>query len=276
MRWAWQEEISVKIGFIGTGDIAEAVITGILRAVSSSGFPTDFVVEEIIVSARSRHISSRLAAAYGVVRVCEDNQDVLNAGCDLVFLAVLPQQAEAVLSPLTFHDGQEIASLIATVPVEKIAAWTGATGQITRAIPLPPVADHRAVTILSGPSPVLEMIFARLGGVIVAKNLEDLNTLSIATTMMGTFFGFQEIVTDWMGQKGVAEPDARRFLSSLFLALAQTGVETDKTFAALRTAHSTPGGLNAQAFDVFDKTGGREALTHALDSILSRTVAGSN
>lgn len=261
----------MKIGFIGTGDISEAVITGILRA----DLPAEFAVEEIIVSARSRHISSRLAADYDVVRVCENNQDVIDSGCDLVFLAVLPQQAEAVLTPLTFRDGQEIASLIATVPVEKIAAWTGSGGPITRAIPLPPVAELRAVTILSGPSAALEAIFERLGGVIVAKNLDDLNALSIATTMMGTFFGLQEIVTDWMGQKGVSEPDARRFMSSLFLALAQTGATAEKTFAELRTAHSTPGGLNAQAFEVFDKTGGRDALNNALDSILSRTIAGS-
>ncbi|MEO9777983.1 MAG: pyrroline-5-carboxylate reductase [Sedimentitalea sp.] len=258
----------MKIGFIGTGDIAEAVITGIMCA--------DFPVEEISVSARSRHISSRLSETYDIVRVFEENQQVIDSGCDLVFLAVLPQQAKEVLEPLQFCDGQEVASLIATIPVEQIADWSGATGLITRAVPLPPVAELRAVTVLSGPSERLETLFERLGGVIVAQSLEQLNALSIATTMMGTVFGIQETVTEWMGQQGVCEPDARRFVSSLFLALAKTGVDADRTFAELRRAHSTPGGLNAQTFEVFSEEGGRDALTKALESVLSRTLAASD
>lgn len=258
----------MKIGFIGTGDISEAVITGILRS--------ELPVERIAVSARSRHISSRLAAANASVQVCEENQQVIDVGCDLVFLAVLPQQAEAVLTPLRFRKDQEVASLIATVPVEKISAWSGATGRITRAIPLPPVADLRAVTVLSGPSERLEGIFERLGGVIVARTLEELNALSVPTALMGTFFGLQEIVTDWMGEKGVPEAEARSFVSSLFLALAQTGADAGRTFPELREAHSTPGGLNAQSFEVFSEAGGSQALTKAMDSVMARILAASD
>ncbi len=226
----------MKIGFVGTGDITEAVITGMMRV--------NFPVDEIAVSARSRHISSRLAETYDTVQVYEDNQDVVDAGCGLVFIAVLPQQAEAVLTPLRFRDGQEVASLIGTVPVEKIAELTGATVRITRAIPLPPVADLGAVTVLSGQSERLEDLFNQLGGVIVAQSIEEMNALAIPSTLMGTFFGLQEIIVDWLGTKGIPEPDARRFLSSFFLALAQTGAGSSQTFPELRKAHSTPGGLN--------------------------------
>jgi pyrroline-5-carboxylate reductase len=258
----------MKIGFIGTGDIAEAIIIGMMRA--------DFAVDKIAVSARSRQTSSRLAQTYGTVQVYEDNQDVVDAGCDLVFLAVLPQQAKAVLTSLQFRDGQEVASLIGTVPVEKIAELTGATGRITRAIPLPPVADLRAITVLSGPSERLEGLFSQLGGVIVAQSLEEMNALTIPSALMGTFFGLQEIVVDWLGVKGVPEPDARRFLSSLFLALAQTGAASSQTFPELREAHSTRGGLNAQIFDVFAESGGAEALTQGMDSVMARLLAASD
>jgi pyrroline-5-carboxylate reductase len=255
----------MKIGFIGCGDIAEAIITGMMR--------TDFPVEKIAVSARSRHVSSRLAGTYDLVQICEDNQQVIDDGCDLVFLAVLPQQAEAVLTPLRFRDGQEVASLIGTIPVEKISAWSGATGRITRAVPLPPVADLRAVTVLSGSSGQLEDLFERLGGVIVAKSLEEMNALTVPSTLMGTFFGLQEVVTDWMRKKGVPEPEARRFISSLFLALAQNAADADRTFPELREAHSTTGGLNAQAFEVFTEAGGSRALTKAMDSVMARILA---
>lgn len=258
----------MKIGFIGTGDIAEAVITGMMRS--------DFAVSEVAVSARSRHISAKLAETFPKVTVYEDNQQVVDAGSDLVFLSVLPQQAEAVLTPLSFGADQEIASLIATVPAEQIALWCGATGPITRAVPLPPVADLRAVTVLSGHSERLENLFDRLGGSIVAKTLEELNALTIPSTLMGTFFGFQETVTNWLGRKGVPEADARRFLSSLFLALAQTGASSGKEYPDLREAHSTPGGLNAQAFEVFAQAGGLDALNTAMDSVMDRIEASAD
>ncbi|WP_158234111.1 NAD(P)-binding domain-containing protein [Oceaniglobus indicus] len=258
----------MKIGFVGTGDIAEAIIKGLMRA--------DFPVDKIAVSARSRAISSELAETYEKVTVYEDNQDVVDAGSDLVFLAVLPHQAEEVLRPLRFHDGQEVASVIGTLPVETIADLTGATGSITRAVPLPPVADLRAVTVLSGPSERLEAMFEKLGGVIVTQSFDELNALTIPTTLMGTFFGLQEIVVDWMGQKGVGEADARKFVSNLFLSLARTGVESGQTFPELRKAHSTPGGLNAQIFDVFVENGGDKALTKAMDSVMGRILAASD
>lgn len=258
----------MKIGFIGTGDIAEAVITGMMRS--------DFPVSDVAVSARSRHISAKLADEFPKVTVFEDNQQVVDAGCDLVFLSVLPQQAEAVLTPLNFGKNQEIASLIATVPAEKIALWCGPSGPITRAVPLPPVAECRAVTVLSGPSERLEDLFDRLGGSIVAKTLEELNALTMPSTLMGTFFGFQETVTDWLETKGVPEADARRFLSSLFLALAQTGANSRKIYPDLREAHSTPGGLNAQAFEVFAQEGGLSALNAAMDSVMSRIEASAD
>ncbi|OSP56659.1 pyrroline-5-carboxylate reductase [Pseudoruegeria sp. SK021] len=257
----------MKIGFIGTGDIAEAVITGMMRA--------ELPIDSIAVSARSQHISSKLAQEYAKVQVFDDNQQVVDAACDLIFLSVLPQQAEAVLTPLQFRNGQEIASLISTIPVENLAEWTGATGPITRAIPLPPVAELRAVTVLSGPSARLEAIFDQLGGVVVTHSLDEMNALTIPSALMGTFFGLQEIIVDWVGTKGVPEPDARRYLSSLFLALAQTGAGSDRTFPELRAAHSTPGGLNAQIFQVFTEGGGDKALTEAMDSVMNRILAAS-
>nr|WP_321507510.1 pyrroline-5-carboxylate reductase [uncultured Celeribacter sp.] len=254
----------MKIGFIGTGVISDAVITGMMRA--------GIAVEEIIVSARSHSISAALAERYDVVRVCEDNQQIVD-NSDLLFLAVLPQVAEKVLSQLQFRPDQEIASLIATVPVEQITGWGGPVARITRAVPLPPVADLRGVTVLSGPSVRLEMIFKALGGIIVTESLQEFDAYTTPGSAMGLYFGVQEIMADWIVAQGGDLGDARRFLASVFAALSQTAEISSESFSDLRVGHSTPGGLNEQMFRVFCEHGGKTALTGAMDSVAARIAA---
>lgn len=255
----------MKIGFIGTGVISEAVITGMMK----SGIAGELGVTEIVVSTRSKAISSALSERYEMVRVCEDNQQIVDQS-DLLFLAVLPQVAEEVLSQLTFRADQEICSLIATVASEKIVAWGGEVARITRAVPLPPVADLAGVTVISGNSERLEAIFEALGGVIVTKSLTEFDAYTVPGSMMGTYFGFQEIVAGWIVAQGGQPDEVRGFLANVFAALSLTAEGSEESFEALREGHSTPGGLNEQMFRVFCDQGGREALMSAMDQVAAR------
>jgi pyrroline-5-carboxylate reductase len=251
----------MKIGFIGTGTISEAVITGMMKA--------GLKIDEIIVSARSRKTSADLAARYSCVSICEDNQDIINQS-DLLFLAVLPQIAEEVITPLTFRADQEVCSLIATIPVEKITAWGGEVARITRAVPLPPVAELNGITVLSGPSEHVEMIFNALGGAIVTKSLREFDAYTVPGSSMGLYFGIQELIADWIKDQGGDRQEARRFIASLFAALSRTAEQSEDSFSVLRSEHSTPGGLNEQMFRVFCGSGGKDALNDAMNAVADR------
>ncbi|SFJ09056.1 pyrroline-5-carboxylate reductase [Celeribacter neptunius] len=255
----------MKIGFIGTGVISEAVITGMMK----SGIAERLGVEEIVVSTRSQAISTALSERYEMVRVVNDNQTIVDQS-DLLFLAVLPQVAQQVLSQLAFRPDQEICSLIATLPVEKITAWGGEVALITRAVPLPPVAELAGITVLSGQSERMEAIFEALGGVIVTQSLQEFDAYTVPGSMMGTYFGFQDIVASWIVAQGGTETEARSFLANVFAALARTAEGSDLSFAALREGHSTPGGLNEQMFRVFCEEGGRDAIVTAMDTVAER------
>ena len=71
----------MKIGFIGTGAIAEAVIVGLVE----HGSFTD----PVVVSARSRSRADKLSARFTNVTVEPENQDIVDA-VDVLFIAVLP------------------------------------------------------------------------------------------------------------------------------------------------------------------------------------------
>ncbi|AZV79935.1 pyrroline-5-carboxylate reductase [Parasedimentitalea marina] len=252
----------MKIGFIGTGDITEAIVTGLISS--------DFPISEIILSERSQAKSARLAAADNRVRVTPDNQQIVDQA-DLVFLAVRPQIAEQVLRPLKFHDGQAVASLIATATFEVLLDWIGAPVRLTRSIPLPAVANRRGVTAIYPADDQLESLYDALGTVVVAQSLDEFDAYAAASALMGLYFGVMETASDWLCAQGTSAPNAQGYLTKIFLELSRTADSAPETgFDILRRHHSTPGGLNQQMFEVFAETGGTKALTQALESVAKR------
>jgi pyrroline-5-carboxylate reductase len=252
----------MRIGFVGTGVITEAIVTGLFRA----GFPMD----GIVVSPRSEARAARLAALSPLLRVATDNQDVAGT-CDVVFLAVRPQVAEAVVRSLSFMPGTVVASLIATVPIPTLRQWIGANVEIVRAVPLPFVAQLRGVTVVYPASALLDRIFGALGTVIDCDTIDEFDAFAVAGGLMGAYFGFAETCAQWLKTEGVPYGKARAYLSPFFHGLAASAVAAPgKSFEDLRMEHSTAGGLNEQMHERFRQEGGERALTMAMDAIAER------
>ncbi len=252
----------MKIGFIGTGDITKAIVTGLDHA--------RYDYDEIIVSKRNAENSASLAQACARVRVEDDNQRIVDVA-DMLFLAVRPQVATEVLSALSFRPGQLIVSVIGMMPHEKLRQWTGPDVTIVRAMPLPFVATCDGPTAMSPHNDEVERLFNALGRAVVAETNAEMETLVVASCTMGFYYGLQEVLSDWLGDKGISTENSRAYINTIYLDLARTGVaEEDKSLEALRRDHSTPGGLNEQMHRVFGEHGGHEAMKAALDSVFAR------
>lgn len=252
----------MKIGFVGTGVITEAIVTGLLRA--------EFPVNGIVVSPRSEATAGRLAALSPLVRVAEDNQEVVSAS-DVVVLAVRLQVAEEVLRPLHFTSRKIVASLIATVPIPTLREWIGADVEISRAVPLPFVAELNGVTVVHPGSDVLTGIFGALGAVINCETIEEFDAFAVAGALMGAYFGIAETCADWLVSAGAPYDKARAYLAPFFHGLAGSAVAAPrKTFDDLRVGHTTPGGLNDQLYESFRQDGGVRALKVAMDAVAER------
>ena len=71
----------MKLGFIGTGQITKAVITGIINS--------KLQISKIFVSERNKKISRILKFKSKKIKIIKNNQDIINKS-DWVFLAVTP------------------------------------------------------------------------------------------------------------------------------------------------------------------------------------------
>ncbi|MEK1853453.1 MAG: pyrroline-5-carboxylate reductase [Phyllobacterium sp.] len=252
----------MRLGFLGSGAITEAVITGLVKSRSDVG--------TIVISPRNSGVASRLAQTFPIVRVGDGNQDVVDSA-DIVFLAIRPQIAEEVITELNFREDQHVVSFIAAIQLKTLAEWVRAPVRITRAIPLPFVAELQGATAIYPPDEQIADLFSSLGTAVQAKDLKQYDLLGAASALMGTYFGLLETSARWLEAKGMPYDQASTYLKQLFTGLSEaTGASPAQSFDAMRWDFSTKGGLNEQVFTEFEAKGGTKALTQALESVLER------
>lgn len=255
----------MKLGFIGTGALTSAIVTGI-KSVALDPVP-------ILVSPRSEKIAAALASRFPDVRIAADNQAVLDE-CDAVMLAVRPQVAREVLSALRFRPDHHVISLIATVSREDVAVLTAPAGQVTKALPMPMVAHGQGPTIIFPPDPKIAALFDRLGKAIEVESASEFDALSVATATFATFFKYLDTVHSWLRQHGVPDARAHDYLATLFAALGNAPAKTpDVSFMRLaEEEYATRGGINEQVLRELTDKGMFNAIGESLDGVHRRIL----
>lgn len=244
----------VRLGFVGTGTIAAAMVEGLGGGA--------------VLSPRGEVVAADLARRFPGVTVAADNQAVVDQ-CDVVVLSVRPQVAKDVVCNLRFRPDQKVLSLVAATQIETIRDWIGLDLPVIRAIPLPFVASRRGVTPIFPPDAEIAALFDRLGQAIECRTIEEFDLLAVGSALMGSYFGILETAQEWLVGQGLPEPASRAYLAGLFANLGAVA-ENGAPFADLRQEYSTIGGLNEQVFRVFGEAGGAQALRTALDQVLAR------
>jgi pyrroline-5-carboxylate reductase len=255
----------MKLGFVGTGAITSAIVTGL----NAAGAGPD----TILVSPRNADIAAALAAKFPSVTVAASNQAVLDR-TDVVMIAVRPQVAVEVLSELRFRPDHHVISLMAITPLQKVAALVAPAAKVIRAIPIPIVADRRGPTAIYPPDPVAAEIFNRLGTTIETTSPAQFDAFSTTTATMAPYFAFADEITSWLTRHDVPAEAARRYVATVFQGLANIAVaQPEHSFAALADEFATRGGINEQVMGHLKKTGALASLSVALDAVLQRMKA---
>jgi pyrroline-5-carboxylate reductase len=253
---------STSIGFIGTGDITHAIVTGLMAHAQRP--------YEIWVSPRNERLSAELAQRHPQVRVARDNQDVV-ARAETVFLAVRPQVAPDVLGELSFSPNQCAVSLIAGYGIEKTRAALGAApSRIARALPLLMVARAAARTVLYPVEPAVREIFDAIGGTIAVEDERQYDTMLALSASMGQFFATAHVQSAWAQERGVQYQAARAYLLSLYRGLVETALADETPLDDLSRHFSTKGGINEQVVAVLREGGAFDLLASAYDKVEER------
>ena len=251
----------MRIGFIGTGAITQAVVTGMLDF--------DVAFERIALSPRNAQIAEKLAQQDARVRVCESNQVVLDSS-DVICLAVVPQIAGDVLSELNFDARHHVISFIAGKSLDQIRTLVRKAAKVVRAVPLPAVAVGKGSTAICPPDDVSKALFSPLGEAVEVRDEHQFDALSAVTATMASFFALLEEQAAWLVRQGLPYASARSFLSGYYVGLAHDTTVDAEPFSAMIGHVSTPGGLNEQLNRELYERGTYAHLSEALDRIMQR------
>lgn len=255
----------MKLGFIGTGALTSAIVTG-LKSVPGDSVP-------VLLSPRNEEIAAGLASRYPDVRIATDNQAVLDH-CDTIMLAVRPQIAHDVLSELRFRRDHRVVSLIATLSREEISALIVPAEQVTKALPMPMIAHRQGATIICPSDPSMAALFGRLGKVIEVEDPSEFDALSVVTATFAAYFKYLDTIHGWLKDHGVADPKARDYIATIYQALANAPDTTpDAGFMHLAAEYATRGGINEQILRDLTARNLFDAFAESLDGVHRRITA---
>jgi len=252
----------MKLGFVGTGKIASSVITGICNSKIS--------FKKILVSPRNKNIAQRLKRKFRKVSIAKNNQEIVNS-CNWVFLAVTPKVGKKIISSLKFRSNQKIISFIATINLAQLKKAVGKKVKIVRAIPLPPISIRKGPIPICPPDKQVKSFFNKLGTTVEIKNEKSSKNFWATSGMMAPFYELLKVLSDWLVKKGIKRHEAQKYISSLFVALAEdSAMNSKKDLKYLVKDSQTPRGLNEQAVKQLRKAGFYKTLEKSLNSILKR------
>lgn len=250
-------------GIVGVGAIAAAIVEGLSEGVEDP--------PAILLSPRNTRTAARLAARYPNVRVCQDNQAVID-GASVVILSVRPQDAPQVLGALRFSAEQSIVSVMAAISIEALRPLVAPATEVFRTIPMPSAAQRACLTPILPPGGAAKALFEPLGGVIELEDAQVFNAISAATATVASHFAYLGAVSDWLAGHGLPTEQAERYVAGMFAGLTPA-LQSGEGFDHLARDHATRGGLNEMFLEHLKQAGLIGAVDRGLDKVLQR-VAG--
>ena len=240
----------MKLGFIGTGTIASAVVEGL----AGEG-------HQITVSERSRARSADLAARFGVA--VADNQGVVETS-EVLFLGLLPDQATEVLSNLTFHPGQMVISFMAGVALTDLARLVSPAEAVAVMLPFPGIAKGGSPIIALGETALIQRIFAPQNTVYAVADEAELAAYLCAQAVLSPAVKMVADAARWLSPRVRDAAQAEDFLRVLVGSSLMSG-----DLGPLLQALNTPGGYNARLREHMDAEGMGDALARGLGALAS-------
>jgi pyrroline-5-carboxylate reductase len=236
------------IAFIGGGNMAEALIKGIVRKGK----------EEIIVSEPREERRKYLKGSYKVKTTSSNIEAVKSA--DIIILAVKPQIMETILNEISesVNGSKAVVSIAAGIRLSYLAERLKA-GCIIRVMPNTPALVGEGISVISmcecvhGPEmAVIKDIFMSVGRVMMMpeKYMDQVTALSGSGPAFIAYF--LEGMIEGAVHAGLPEESARELaLQTAFgtLKMLEEGMSTKK----LREMVTSPGGTTAAALNALDE-----------------------
>ncbi|MGD2117082.1 MAG: pyrroline-5-carboxylate reductase [Chromatiales bacterium] len=241
--------MSSTIAFIGAGNMASALINGLL----SDGYAAD----NIIASDQLEEKRQTLAAS-GVLTT-DSNLDAVEKA-DVVVLAVKPQVLQQVceeIRPAVEQCQPLVVSIAAGIREASLQQWLGEQTAIVRCMPNTPAMIQAGATVLhanpQASDEQKDQAESILRAVGVTRWLDSEALIDTATAVSGSgpayFFLIMEAMESAAIELGLPQETAHLLTLQTALGAARMAMESDDDAAELRRKVTSPGGTTEAAIN---------------------------
>lgn len=254
----------MKLGFIGTGNMAGAIMGGVIQS-------QIFKPEEIIGADLAETGRNKVKELYGIC-VTEDNHRVVEEA-EVIILSVKPQYYAEVIHEI--RDAVRPEQLIITIAPGKTLAWLreqfGKDVKIVRTMPNTPAMVGEGMTAACANAYVTEeemekacKILSSFGKVeVISENLMDA-VVSVSGSSPAYIFMLIEAMADAAVSDGMPRAQAYKFAAQAVMGSAKMVLETGKHPGELKDMVCSPAGTTIEAVRVLEEKGFRSAVIEAM------------
>ncbi|MBS1118940.1 MAG: pyrroline-5-carboxylate reductase [Deltaproteobacteria bacterium] len=258
------------IGFVGAGNMAEALIRGLVRG----GHVTP---DRIIASGPRRERLDKLRATYGIT-VTTDNRELARTA-NLCVLSVKPQILDKVLGEIgdQLRPGTLVISIAAGVDTATIEAAVADGVRVIRAMPNTPALVGAGATAIAAGLHASEADLATARAVFDAVGITvtlDEGHLDAVTGLSGSgpayIFLILEALSDAGVKVGLSRRNAQLLAAQTVMGSAKMLLETDEHVGRLKDMVTSPGGTAIAGLHTLEEGGLRTTLINAVETATKR------
>ena len=262
--------MTYKIGFIGGGNMANALIGGLI----SKGL---YQANEIMASAASEKTVSLLQHKHGIQSTLSNSEVVLN--CDIVVLAVKPYMVFKVIQEIEAHLSHEqvVVSIASGVTLSKLMAAMP-NQKVYRAMPNTPASVNLGMTSLctqlSATEPTRKTV-TELFDAIGKTAWIDETLMHAAIAVHGSSPAYAFIMMEAMADAAVLEgmPRDKAYIMAAqsLLGAAQMVLTSGLHPGVLKDQVTSPGGNTIAAIAVLEQDGFRSSIIRAMKAAADKS-----
>ena len=254
----------MKLGFIGTGNMASAIMGGIIK--------NQLISADEIIGADVYASSREKAKEQFGIHVTADNHEVVE-NADVVVLSVKPQFYEEVICEI--RDFVRADQIVITIAPGKTLAWLAEKFdkgvKLVRTMPNTPALVGAGMKAMCPNDHMTEeeinyvrMLLGSFGRVeIVTERLMD-TVVSVSGSSPAYVFMMIDAMADAAVSGGMPRTQAYQFAAQAVMGSAKMVLETGKHPGELKDMVCSPGGTTIEAVRTLEECGFRSAVIEAM------------
>ena len=262
----------MKIGFIGAGNMASAMIGGMINSKS-------VMANDIIASAKSDSTLNRISETFRI-NVTKDSKEVVKLS-DVIVVAVKPYMYESILEEVKQYidNNKIIVTIAAGKSITDVENIIGQDKKIIRTMPNTPSLVNEGMSALCPNKNITEEeleivknIYGSFGEYeVVNENLIDA-VIGVSGSSPAYVFMFIEAMADCAVSYGMSRPQAYKFAAQAVMGSAKMVLESGKHPGELKDMVCSPGGTTIEAVKTLEIEGMRKSVIKGMEACIKKSI----